>query len=119
MTIAARRYIDPGFVPVRTGSRKDSVMDALARLVAEDCAFDDTTPPDGVRHAGRDEVQGAWGQFLAESPTASFEIEDVFTTGDRAVVRWRYAWADGHIRCVDLFRARAGQVTESLAYMKG
>jgi hypothetical protein len=35
------------------------------------------------------------------------------------VVRWRYAWGDGHVRGVDVFRVRGGLVAEKLSYVKG
>ena len=40
-------------------------------------------------------------------------------TGQAHVVRWRYDWADGHMRGVDNVRVRSGQPAESLAYLKG
>ena len=62
---------------------------------------------------------GAVRQFLADSPPATFSIEEMSTTGDRALIRWRYAWADGHVRGVDVMRVTDGRVAESLAYVKG
>jgi taurine dehydrogenase small subunit len=94
-------------------------LDELAHLVTDDCVFEDTAPPDGVRHEGRAAVLAAWRQFFAQSTAARFEIEEMFTAGDRVVVRWRYAWADGHVRGIDLMRVRDGQVAESIAYVKG
>ena len=38
---------------------------------------------------------------------------------DRVVQRWRYSWADGHVRGVDVFRIRDGKVAEKLSYVKG
>jgi hypothetical protein len=46
-------------------------------------------------------------------------MEEMFGSGDRVIVRWLYSWADGHVRGVDVLRVRAGQVAESLAYVKG
>jgi hypothetical protein len=43
----------------------------------------------------------------------------VVIAGDRAFVRWRYMWGDGHVRGVDVMRVRDGRVAESLAYVKG
>jgi uncharacterized protein (TIGR02246 family) len=94
-------------------------IDMLARCVTDDCVFEDTTPPDGTRHTGRDAVLDAFRGFFAESPAAGFDIEEVVAVGDRALVRWRYAWADGHVRGVDVMRVRDGRVAESLAYVKG
>ncbi len=94
-------------------------LDAVGRAITDDCVFEDTTPPDGIRQSGRDAVLAAFGRFFAESPQAHFEIEDLVIAEDRAVVRWRYAWADGHVRGVDLMRVRDGRIAESLAYVKG
>lgn len=35
------------------------------------------------------------------------------------VQRWRYDWADGHIRGIDVLTVRDGTVTEKIAYVKG
>jgi uncharacterized protein (TIGR02246 family) len=94
-------------------------LDALADLWSEDCVFEDTSPPDGTRHVGRDQALQACRDFFTQSPDARFEMEEIVTVGDRAYVKWRYAWADGHVRGVDLVRVRDGKVTESLAYVKG
>jgi hypothetical protein len=32
---------------------------------------------------------------------------------------WRYSWADGHVRGVDVIRVRDGKVAEKLSYVKG
>src|SRR3954454_20803428 len=94
-------------------------IDAVARCITDDCIFEDTTPPDGTRHVGRAAMLGAVRQFFADSPSAAFSIEEMFTTGDRALVQWRYSWTDGHVRGVDVMRILEGRVAESLAYVKG
>jgi steroid delta-isomerase-like uncharacterized protein len=100
-------------------------MEAVMAVVADDCVFENTSPPpDGERFEGREAVRGAWEQFFQSSAHAAFEIEDVVAHEDRAVVRWTYRWIDttgkaGHVRGVDLMRVRDGKVTESLAYVKG
>ena len=38
---------------------------------------------------------------------------------DRATVRWRFDWGDGHIRGIDLFKVRDGKVAEKFSYVKG
>ena len=54
---------------------------------------------------------------------AQFTEEDVFHSGDRALVRWRYEWAGsgepGHVRGVDVLRFRDGKISEKLSYVKG
>jgi ketosteroid isomerase-like protein len=94
-------------------------IEAVGRCITDDCVFEDTAPPDGGRHAGRDAVLDAVRRFFAESPTAHFDIEELVTTGDRAMLQWRYAWADGHVRGVDVIRIRDGRVAETFAYVKG
>ena len=93
--------------------------DALAPLVHEECVFETTAPPDGIRHVGRAAVLAACEEFFAQSPEARFEMEEIFTVEDRALVRWRYAWADGHVRGADVMRVRDGKVVETFAYVKG
>jgi ketosteroid isomerase-like protein len=94
-------------------------IDALALLVHEDCVFETTDPPDGTRHVGRAAVLKTCQDFFDQSPRAHFEMEEITIIDDRAVVRWRYEWADGHVRGVDLVRVRDHQVVETFAYVKG
>jgi ketosteroid isomerase-like protein len=94
-------------------------IDALAQLVHEECVFETTDPPDGTRHVGRDAVLRACQAFFDQSPHARFEMEEILTADDRALVRWRYDWGDGHVRGVDVMRVRGGKVVETFAYVKG
>src|SRR5262245_58198048 len=57
-------------------------IDALAACITDDCLFEDTTPPDGTRHAGRDAMLDALRRFFADSPAAHFDIEELITAGD-------------------------------------
>lgn len=100
-------------------------IDALTELITDDCVFDTTAPaPDGTLFVGRDAVLGAWRQFFRESPEAGFETEEMFSCGDRCVVRWRYTWDPddtraGHVRGVDIFRVKGDRIAEKLSYVKG
>jgi ketosteroid isomerase-like protein len=94
-------------------------FDALAGAMTDDSVWEDTAPPDGNRYEGQAAVLAGMAAFVAGSPSARFETEELFVSGDRAVLRWRYAWGDGHVRGVDLLRVRDGRVAESLAYVKG
>ena len=96
-------------------------LDAVLALVTDDVVFESTSPPpDGVRYQGRDAVRRVWGQLLAQTPQARFDVEEQFSDGSaRAVVRWRYDWGDGHVRGVDIVQVRDGRLAESLAYVKG
>jgi uncharacterized protein (TIGR02246 family) len=94
-------------------------LDAALRLVTDDCVFDATGPsPDGTRHVGREEIRLAW-KAIFDDHASRFDVEETFTAGDRAVQRWRYSWADGHVRGVDVFLVRDGLVAEKLSYVKG
>jgi len=94
-------------------------LDALGLAVHEGCVFETTDPPDGTRHIGREAVLAACQEFFAQSPEARFTMEDIVTVDDRAFVRWRYEWGDGHVRGVDVMRVRDGKVIETFAYVKG
>jgi ketosteroid isomerase-like protein len=100
-------------------------VDAIMALMTDDCVFENTFPaPDGERVEGQAAVRTFWETFFRASPRATFEHEELFATGDRAVVRWRYRWTDvgerpGYVRGVDVFRVRDGQVAEKLSYVKG
>ena len=97
----------------------DHDLDATLAMVTDDCVFDATgPPPDGARHEGKEAIRAAW-QPIFDDRTAQFEAEETFALGDRVVQRWRYTWADGHVRGVDLFRVRDGLVSEKFSYVKG
>lgn len=100
-------------------------LTALAGLMIADCVFENTfPPPDGTRYEGLEAVCAAFAELFANSPQAHFEIEEMFATGDRAVVRWVYRWGGGeqetgHVRGVDIFSVRGEKVAEKLSYVKG
>lgn len=96
-------------------------VDAIMALMTDDCQFENTfPPPDGARLAGQEEVRAFWTLLFRDAPAAHFAVEELFASGSRAVLRWRYSWApDGHVRGVDIFRVRAGLVAEKLSYVKG
>ena len=99
-------------------------VDAVMNAMTEDCLFDNTSPaPDGTRLQGATVVRAYWEKFFAANPDALFETEEIFTAGDRCVVRWIYRktkegkpW---HLRGVDIFKVKNGKVSEKLAYVKG
>jgi ketosteroid isomerase-like protein len=54
-----------GIRPLVAGSRFQTAfaaqdLDGIMAAMTPDCVFDDTTPPDGVRHEGPDRVRAAW-----------------------------------------------------------
>ena len=98
-------------------------VEALRAAITEDCVFESPAPPDGKQYVGSSMVE-VFAQFFALEGEGPFEVEEIFTAGDRAVVRWSHPWehADGkhgHIRGVDLFLVRDGRFAEKLSYVKG
>ncbi len=99
-------------------------VDAIMRCMTDDCVFENTRPaPDGTRLVGQASVRAFWEEFFARSPRARFETEDLVVAGDRCIVQWTYHWVrdgkPGHVRGVDVFRVRDGQVAEKFSYVKG
>ena len=92
----------------------------MMRLMSDDCVFENTNPaPDGATYSGREAVARFWQDFFRESPSARIEIEEIFGFGRRCIMRWRYSWADGHVRGVDIFNVENGLIREKLSYVKG
>jgi glutathione S-transferase len=95
---------------------------ALEELVADDCTIENTQPaPDGSRHVGKAACLAVW-QSLAGNTATRFHPEEVFVSGDRAVLRWRYVFGAGasdSVRGVNLMRARDGKIVEAMGYVKG
>jgi ketosteroid isomerase-like protein len=97
----------------------DHDLDRVIDLITDDCVFDATGPaPEGTRCVGKAAIRQAW-QPIFDDRSARFDAEETFGAGDRVVQRWRYTWADGHVRGVDLFRVRDDKVAEKLSYVKG
>lgn len=100
-------------------------VDAVMALMTDDCVFESTSPaPDGTRVEGAEAVRRVWEELFAGPSEASFTEEELFVSGDRGVLRWRYAWtgedeAPGHVRGVDVLHLREGLVAEKLSYVKG
>ena len=97
----------------------------MMQLMSDDCIFENTDPaPDGAVYSGKEVVTCFWQDFFRESPRAHIEIEEIFSFGERCIMRWRYSWVDmagekGHVRGVDIFRVRNGFIREKLSYVKG
>jgi taurine dehydrogenase small subunit len=94
-------------------------VDAVMAAMTPDCAFEDTSPPDGRRHRGQAAVRAAWTALFSGAPDGVFTDEERIDAGDRVIVRWRYTFPGGHVRGVDVFTVRDGLVAEKLAYVKG
>jgi ketosteroid isomerase-like protein len=91
---------------------------AALALTSDDCVFESTAPPDGQRCATQAEIRTAW-QPIFEDVASIFEVEETIEAGPRVVQRWRYDWTGGHVRGVDIFTVKDGQITEKAAYVKG
>lgn len=101
------------------GTWAEHDLDGALDMLTDDCVFDNTSPaPDGERFVGRSAIRSAWSPIFEDS-RAQFETEEAFQVGDRVVQLWRYTWADGHVRGVDVFRVRDGKIAEKLSYVKG
>lgn len=94
-------------------------LDAALALTSADCVFESTSPaPDGQRSVGHAAIRAAW-KSIFDDVASHFTVEDSFTAGPRVVQRWRYDWAGGHVRGIDVITVSDGKVTEKLAYVKG
>jgi ketosteroid isomerase-like protein len=92
---------------------------AAIELCTEDVVFETTFPaPDGRRVEGRAAVQEEWLPIFGDVE-GRFDLEEIFAADDRVVQRWRYAWATGHVRGVDVVTLRSGRIAEKLSYVKG
>ena len=97
----------------------DRDLDAALAMITDDCIFDATGPaPDGTCCVGAEAIRAVWAPIF-EDASSRFEEEETFQADDRVVQRWRYSFAGGHVRGVDLFRVRDGKVAEKLSYVKG
>ena len=87
--------------------------------MTDDCIFNATGPaPDGTRCVGEDAIRTAW-QPIFEDAASRIVVEETFAAGDRVIQLWRYEWADGHVRGVDVFRVQDGLIAEKFSYVKG
>jgi ketosteroid isomerase-like protein len=95
-------------------------VDGLIAEMTDDVVLESPGPaPDGERYEGAAAVREFFARFFETNPDATFDEEEVFASGDRCVVRWRYNWAAGHVRGIDMIRLRDGHICETLGYVKG
>lgn len=94
----------------------------LEEIITEDCIIENTQPaPNGARLIGREACLANW-RGLAAARDTSFDLEEVFVAGERAIIRWRYRWGTGEqdsVRGVNLMRVRDGRIIEGMGYVKG
>lgn len=100
-------------------------VEAMMRLMTADCVFENTEPaPDGTRYEGHASVRAFWEDFFRTSREPRIEIEEIFASGERCVMRWAYRWQEGpdtvsHVRGVDIYKVSGGLIAEKLSYVKG
>jgi ketosteroid isomerase-like protein len=106
----------------RDAVNRHDVGGVVAAFTA-DGVIDCTPAPDGELYEGTARITALFRQLFA-TEGRTFETEELFVAGDRAVVRWRHQWVDsdgrpGHVRGVDVIRVREGKIAEKLSYVKG
>ena len=100
-------------------------VDAMMRLLSEDCVFENTSPPpDGTRYEGQTSVRAFWKEFFRSAQGQTIEPEEILAMGNRCAMRWVYRWIEtdgrkGHTRGVDIYTIRNGRIAEKLSYVKG
>ena len=79
----------------------------LEDIIAPDCVMESVQPaPDGSRYEGYDASFSSW-EALIDDTTSHFEVEDVHTGDEWALIRWRYVWGPGpddSVRGVNVMR---------------
>ena len=93
----------------------------LEDIIAPDCVMESVQPaPDGTRYEGYDASFSSW-KALIDDTTSHFEVEDVHTGDEWAVIRWRYVWgpgSDDSVRGVNVMRVVDGRIVEAAGYSK-
>jgi ketosteroid isomerase-like protein len=94
----------------------------LNNLIAEDCIMETAMPaPNGSRTVGKKDCLDFWQQLIEEKGT-QFSPEEVIVVGEKAIILWRYNWAEGlenSVRGASIVTVKNGLITEALAYVKG
>jgi ketosteroid isomerase-like protein len=93
----------------------------LNDLVAEDCIMEAAMPaPNGIKTVGKKDCLIFWQQMIDQKDT-QFTPEEVIVMGEKAVILWRYNWAEGianSVRGVTIVTVKGGLITEALGYVK-
>jgi hypothetical protein len=95
-------------------------LPAALAMTSNNCVFE---APAGGRSIGHTEREVAWKPMF-DDPSSHVTVEESFTAGEsfvsgtRVVQLWRYDWAHGQVRGVELVTVRDGLITEKLAYVK-
>ena len=103
----------------RAFQERDATL--LVDIIAPDCVMESVQPaPDGARDEGYDASFNSW-QALIDDTTSHFEVEDVHTGDEWALIRWRYVWGPGpddSVRGVNVMRVVDGKIVEAAGYSK-
>lgn len=100
-------------------------VSAMTQLMSDDCIYESPGPaPDGTVYKGKGAITQFWQEQFNHSPSTHYQIEDVFSFGERCILHGKYSGLDTAggertIRRVDIFRVRSGLICEQLAYVKG
>jgi hypothetical protein len=93
----------------------------LEDIIAPDCVMESVQPaPDGTRYEGYDASFDSW-KGLIDDTTSHFEVEDVHTGEEWALIRWRYVWGagpDDSVRGVNVMQVVDGKIVEAAGYSK-
>jgi ketosteroid isomerase-like protein len=100
-------------------------IETMMALMTQDCVFENTAPaPRGTRYEGHPSLRAFWFDFFGSATEQSIECEELFSTANRAVMRWTYRWKNSEgkaafLRGVDIYKVRDGKIAEKLSYVKG
>ena len=93
----------------------------LNNLIAEDCIMEAAMPaPNGSRTVGKKDCLIFWQQLIERKET-QFSTEEVIVMGQKAIILWRYNWAEGlenSVRGVTIITVNNWLITEALGYVK-
>lgn len=93
----------------------------LIDSIAPDCVMESVQPaPDGTRYEGYDASFSSWTAFIDDT-SSHFEVEDVHTGDEWALIRWRYLGGPGpddSVRGVNVMRVVDGKIIEAAGYSK-
>ena len=98
----------------RAFQERDATL--LEDIIAPDCVMESIQPaPDGTRYEGYDASFSSW-KALIDDTTSHFEVEDVHTGDEWALIRWRYVRGPGpddSVRGVNVMRVIDGKIVEA------
>lgn len=97
---------------------------SMTQLISDDCILESSDAPDGAVYSGKTAIAQYWENIFRGSPHAHIEVEEIFGSGLRCIMRWKYNWADAagktrHIRGVDIIQVKKDLICRILSYVKG